>query len=184
MTGGERDPDGSLVSAAVAGDREAFGELLRRHYDRVHRLAWQLTGSRADADDIAQDVCCALVEKLGQFRGQAKFSTWLSGIVLNACRDHHRRRRSFHGVTQKLAVLAGLARGPDGRDLHDRMWIESAVSRLKPALRETVILVVGEDLSHAEAAEILGVAEATVSWRMHEVRRLLGAGAPEPESPS
>ena len=179
MTGGGHDPDGSLVAAAIGGDRAAFGELLRRHYDRIHGLAWQMTGSRADADDIAQDVCCVLVEKIGGFRGEAKFSTWLCGVVFNSCRDHHRRRRSFHGFSQKLAVLAGLARGPDGRDLHDRMWIESAISRLKPALRDTVVLVAGQQLTHAEAAEILGIAEATVSWRMHEVRRILGGRSSE-----
>jgi len=167
------DPDGSLVSAALAGDRAAFEELIRKHYDRIHAIAWQMTGSRADAEDVAQDVCCTLVEKIGGFRGEAKFSTWLCGIVFNCCRDHHRRRRSFHGFTQKLAVLAGLTRGPDGRDLHDRMWIESAVSRLKPAYRDTVVLVAGQQLTHAEAAEILGVTESTVSWRMHEVRRML-----------
>lgn len=173
MAGGEPDPDGPLVSAAVGGDREAFGELLRRHYDRIHALAWQMTGSRADADDIAQDICCALVEKLGGFRGEAKFSTWMCGLVVNRCRDHYRRRRSFHGFTQKLAVLAGLERGSDGRDLHDKVWIDSAVSRLKPAYRDTVVLVAGQQLTHAEAAEILGVTESTVSWRMHEVRRML-----------
>ena len=173
MTGDERDPDGSLVSAAIGGDREAFGELLHRHYDRIHAIAWQMTGSRADADDIAQDVCCLLVEKIGSFRGEAKFSTWLCGIVVNCCRDHHRRRRSFQGFTQKLAVLAGLARGPDGRDLHDQVWIESAIGRLKPAYRDTVTLVVGQQLTHAEAAEVLGITESTVSWRMHEVRRIL-----------
>ncbi len=181
MTGGEHDPDGSLVSAAVGGDREAFGELLRRHYDRIHALAWQQTGSRSDADDIAQDVCCALVEKIGSFRGEAKFSTWLCGIVFNCCRDHHRRRRSFQGLTQRLVVLAGLTRAPDGRDLHDQVWINSAISRLKPAYRDTVVLVAGEQLTHAEAAEILGVTESTVSWRMHEVRRMLAAdGSDEP----
>ena len=176
MTGGEHDPDHSLVSAAIGGDREAFGELLRRHYDRMHGLAWQMTGSRADADDIAQDVCCALVEKIGSFRGEAKFSTWLCGIVVNSCREHHRRRRSFHGFTQKLAVLAGLTQGPDGRDLHDQVWINSAISGLKPAYRDTVVLVAGQQLTHAEAAEILGVTESTVSWRMHEARRMLAAG--------
>ena len=58
------------------------------------------------------------------------------------------------------------------------MWVQSAVARLKPAYREAVVLVAGQQLTHAEAAEILGVAESTVSWRMHEVRRLL---APEKE---
>jgi RNA polymerase sigma factor (sigma-70 family) len=167
------DPDIDLVSAASNGDRDAFAALLDRHHDRIHGLAWQLTGTRADADDIAQDVCCILVEKIASFRGEAKFSTWLCGIVVNACRDFGRRRRSFRGFTDRLAVLAGLAKPEDGRDLHDAMWIRSAIARLKPVYRETVVLVAGQQLTHAEAAEILGVAESTVSWRMHEVRRLL-----------
>ena len=147
--------------------------MLERHYDRIHGLAWQLTGSRADADDVAQDVCCILVERIGSFRGQARFTTWLCGIVFNACRDLHRRRRSFGGVVQRLSVLTGLARGPDGRDLHDAMWVKSAIAGLPPAYRDTVVLVAGQQLTHAEAAAILGVAEARVSWRMHEARRAL-----------
>ena len=156
-----------LVLGSTAHDPAAAERL------PAHAIAWQMLGSRADAEDIAQDVCCTLVEKIGGFRGDAKFSTWLCGIVFNACRDHHRRRRSFTGFAQKLTVLVGLTQGPDGRDLHDRMWIESAVSRLKPAYRDTVVLVAGQQLSHAEAAEILGVTESTVSWRMHEVRKML-----------
>jgi len=167
------DPDADLLSAAIGGDRDAFGALLQRHYNRVHGLAWQLTGSRADADDIAQDVCCTLVEKIATFRGEAKFTTWLCGIVFNACRDLRRRRRSFGGFTERLAVLAGLARAPDGRDLYDAIWLKSAIMRLKPVYREAAILVVGQQLTHGEAAEILGIAESTVSWRMHEVRRLI-----------
>lgn len=168
------DPDADLLSAAVGGDREAFRALIERHYNRIHGLAWQLTGSRADADDIAQDVCCTLVEKIGGFRGEAKFSTWLCGIVFNACRDLRRRKRSFSGFVDRLAVLAGLAQGPDGRDLHDAMWLKSAIARLKPVYRDTAVLVAGQQLTHAEAAAILGVAEATISWRMHEVRRMIG----------
>jgi len=171
----QRDhPDAALVAAAVDGDRAAFAALLERHYDRIHRLAWQLTGSRADADDVAQDVCCTLVEKIASFRGEAKFTTWLCGIVFNACRDLRRRRGSFGAFTERLAVLAGLARGPDGRDLHDAMWVKSAIAKLPPAYREAVALVAGQQLSHKEAAAILGIAEATVSWRLHEVRRMLG----------
>src|SRR4051794_41964310 len=107
------DPDAGLVAAARAGNRDAFDKLLRAHYDRIHGLAWQLTGSRADADDIAQDVCCTLVEKIHGYRGDAKFTTWLHGITFNACRDWRRRRRSFGAFTDKLAVLAGLASPPD-----------------------------------------------------------------------
>lgn len=168
------DPDAVLVAAAVAGDRAAFAGLLERHYDRIHALAWQLTGTRADAEDVAQDVCCTLVERIASFRGEAKFSTWLCRIVFNASRDLRRRRRSIGGLTGRLAVLAGLAKGPDGRDLHDAMWVRSAVSRLPAAYRDTVALVAGQHLTHAEAATILGVAEATVAWRMHEARRRLG----------
>src|SRR3954449_13553626 len=112
------DADADLVAAAAAGDREAFAALLRRHYDRIHGLAWRITGSRADADDIAQDVCCTLVEKIGSFRGEAKFSTWLTGITFNAFRDLRRRRRSFAGLSERLAVLAGLT-APPGRDPYD-----------------------------------------------------------------
>ena len=169
------ETDSALVAAAIAGDRDAFAALLERHYDRIHGLAWQLTGSRADADDIAQDVCCTLVEKLGTYRGQARFTTWLHGITFNACRDLRRRRRSLGAFTDRLAVLVGLAAQPDGRDLYDAIWLNSAIARLKPALRDTAVLVAGQQLSHAEAAAILGVAEATVAWRMHEVRRILSA---------
>ena len=172
-------PDADLAAAAASGDRAAFQTLLERHYDRIHRLAWQLSGSRADADDVAQDVCCTLVEKIGSFRGEAKFTTWLCGIVFNACRDLRRRRRSFGALTERLAVLAGLARGPDGRDLHDAIWLKSAIAKLPATYREAVVLVAGQQLSHAEAAAILGIAESTVSWRMHEVRRMLGGASVE-----
>ncbi|MGH6631931.1 RNA polymerase sigma factor [Sphingopyxis sp.] len=169
------EPD--ILAAAIAGDRDAFETLLRHHYDRIHCLAWQLTGSRADADDIAQDVCCILAEKLSAFRGDAKFTTWLCSIVYNACRDFHRRRSAFTRFTGRLSIMAGLARHPDGRDLYDAIWIESAIARLKPELRDTAVLIAGQQLSHAEAAQILGIAEATVSWRMHEIRRQLAANS-------
>ena len=171
MGDGDGAADHDLAAAAAAGDRAAFEALLRRHYDRIHGLAWQLTGTRADADDVAQDVCLALVERVGTFRGEAKFTTWLTGVTFNACRDWRRRRRSLGGMLDRLSVLAGIGDTPG--DPYDAVWVKSAIARLKPALRETVVLVAGQQLTHAEAAEILGVAENTVAWRMHEARRLL-----------
>jgi RNA polymerase sigma factor (sigma-70 family) len=170
--------DRELAALAAAGNRDAFEWLLRRHYDRIHRLAWRLTGSVVEAEDVAQDVCCKLIEKIDTFKGDAKFTTWLTGIVVNACRDRHRRSGSITRLTQHLGVFAHLSPSPDGRDLHARAWLASALSRLDPALRATIVLVAGEDMSHAEAANALGVAESTVSWRMRQARRLLAA---EPE---
>lgn len=167
------DADRGLVDAALNGDRAAMANLLRRHYDRVHAVAWRLTGSRSDADDIAQEVSCAVVERIDAFRGEAKFSTWLMGIAVNACRDHQRRRRSLSRLRDGVLTLVGLAQGPDGRDLYRQSWLASEVAKLDPRVREAVVLIVGEDLTHAEAACALGVAESTVSWWMHEARRRL-----------
>jgi RNA polymerase sigma-70 factor (ECF subfamily) len=171
------DPDLAEIARAVAGDRAAFEALLRRHYQRIHRIAWRTTGSRTDAEDIAQEVCCTLVEKLGTFQGQSKFTTWLTGIVINACRDHRRRGLTLSRLRDRLAVLAGLAPRPDGRDAYRLSWLSSELARLDPLLRDTIVLIVGEDLTHAEAAQALGVAESTVSWRMHAARKQLSAPA-------
>ena len=166
--------DDDLVSLASQGNRTAFEALLRRHYDLMHRVAWRVTGSQTDAQDICQDVCCALVERIASFRGEAKFTTWLVGIVRNACHDHHRRHSTLTRLKGHLAVLAGMAALPDGRDLFRRSWLASELARLSPLLRETVVLVVGEGMTHAEAATALGVSESTISGRMHEVRRQAG----------
>jgi RNA polymerase sigma-70 factor (ECF subfamily) len=166
--------DDDLVSLAMQGNRAAFEALLRRHYDLMHRVAWRMTGSQTDAQDICQDVCCALVERIASFRGEAKFTTWLVGIVRNACHDHHRRYQTLTRLKGHLAVLAEMAAPPDGRDLFRRSWLASELARLSPLLRETVVLVVGEGMTHAEAATALGVSESTISGRMHEVRRQAG----------
>ena len=170
--GGATDDD--LVSLATQGNRAAFEALLRRHYDLMHRVAWRMTGSQTDAQDICQDVCCALVERIASFRGEAKFTTWLVGIVRNACHDHHRRHSTLTRLKGHLTVLAGMATPPDGRDLFRRSWLASELARLSPLLRETVVLVAGEGMTHAEAAIALGVSESTISGRMHEVRRQAG----------
>lgn len=165
------DRDRHLVERAARGDRIAFEILLRQHYELMHRVAWRLTGSRTDAQDIAQEVCCTLVEKIGSFKGEAKFTTWLIGIVRNACHDHRRRGSALTRLRRHLSVVAGLQHPPDGRDLYRRSWLASELAQLEPVLRETVVLVVGEGLTHAEAALALGVAESTVSGRIHEARR-------------
>ena len=165
--------DSELVNQALRGDRVAFQRLVERHYDRVYRIAYRMLGSAADAEDIAQDVCIVLATKLENFGGRSRFTTWLTTIAMNACRDFLRRRKSSQALTAKYVVQRAIEEAePDGAEGRSD-WLNQAMQSLESSLRETVVLVVAEELSHAEAAEILGCAESTVSWRMHNVRKRL-----------
>ena len=83
--------DNALALQAAAGDRAAFARLIDRHFDRIHALAWRFAGGPPDCEDLAQDVCMALGQKIRSFRGDAGFTTWLYRVVLNAARDRWRR---------------------------------------------------------------------------------------------
>lgn len=181
-TDGERagdDPDAVLVASAKGGDRAAFGKLLERHYDRMHRVAWRITGSSHDAEDIVQEVCCALPGKLDGFRGEARFTTWLTGIVTNACLDHRRRAGALSRLKDRFSFFAPKS-GGDGRDLYAGTWIASTLAKLPQEIRDTIVLVAGEGMSHEEAGQALGVAANTISWRLHMARKkLLAMGVNE-----
>ncbi len=165
--------DESLARTAAGGDMAAFAALAERHYDRVFRLAFRLTGSRAEAEDLTQDICMALPARLAGWRGEARFSTWLYRVVVNAAHDRRRRSaaraRAADGwgdwESSRRAAAADAAEAGD--------WLARAMGALSPELRDTVALVVGEALTQAEAAAVLGVAEGTVAWRMAEVKRRL-----------
>jgi RNA polymerase sigma-70 factor (ECF subfamily) len=167
--------DSELAAAALRGDREAFGRLVERHYDMIYRVAYRYLGSAADAEDIAQDVCVTLATRLGNFGNRSRFSTWLVAIVINRCRDFLRRRKSSQALTDSYVALRELDEGDHADDQRRSAWLTDTLQCLEPSLRETVVLVVAEELSHAEAAEILGCAESTVSWRMHMAKKALRA---------
>ncbi|MGE0008881.1 MAG: RNA polymerase sigma factor [Parvibaculaceae bacterium] len=165
--------DLDLVRLAQDGDRAAFRLLLERHYGMLFRVAYRFLGSRTEAEDAAQEMAMTLAQKIGGFAGRSRFSTWAYQIALNHCRDHARRRKSLARV-QASFIEVDAHRSADWADSDRRVrWLYQAIGRLKPDLRETALLVLAEDLSHAEAGEVLGVKAATVSWRMHEVRRHL-----------
>lgn len=163
--------DNELAGWAAAGDADAFRALLERHYDGMFRLAFRFTGNRADAEDVAQDVCVLLADRLGAFRGEAKFTTWLYRIVINACRDRARRRATGQRATADFAAVEDLRRAADAERSEQLAWVRDMLSRFTEDIRETAVLVLGEQLSHGEVAMILGVKESTVSWRMHELRK-------------
>lgn len=165
--------DLELARRAGNGDKAAFQEILERHYDTVYRIAVRFTGNEADGADIAQDVCLSLADKIASFRGKSQFSTWLYRIVINACRDFARRQKTVHTLQDNYAVFRERDDADTRHNAERRDWLNETVQGLPPQLRETALLVLGEDLNHADAARALGCAESTVSWRMHKVRKKL-----------
>jgi len=165
--------DLDLALKAKTGDGTAFRLLLERHYDVIYRLARRLLGSAVEAEDLAQDICLGLAARIASFRGESRFSTWLYRVVVNACRDHRRKQAARTRTQADYMAFAAHASADWADGVARQDWLKAALARLDDTLRETALLVVGEELSHAEAAEILGIAETTVSWRMHEVRKRL-----------
>ncbi|WP_282606729.1 RNA polymerase sigma factor [Pelagibius sp. Alg239-R121] len=167
--------DSALAVQAGNGDAAAFKVLLERHYDGVYRIAFRFTGVREDAEDIAQAVCTSLAGKLRSFKGEARFTTWLYRIVVNAAQDHHRRQSATTRLHESYSVISELMRGAEAETARELRWLYDALQRVGEDLRETAVLVLAEGLTHAEAADVLEIKESTVSWRMHELRKELKA---------
>ena len=172
-------PDETLASAAAGGDRAAFALLVERHYDRIYGLAYRLIGARAEAQDLAQDICAALPVKLRHWRGEARFTTWLFRVVMNAAHDL-RRRQATHAKAASGWGDWEIARQDEIKvQAAAQDWLAQAMARLSVELRDTVALVLGEEMTQAEVALVLGVSEGTVAWRMSEVKKRLRAIAAE-----
>ena len=115
--------------------------------------------------------------KLGRaisgFDSRSAFTSWLYRITLNAVRDHQRGKRRYASRLDEFAVDARHADGPEAEQNLARHELWATVQRLPDKQRDAVLLIYGEERSHAEAAEILGCAEKTVSWHVHQARKKL-----------
>lgn len=164
--------DTDLVNRANAGDGDAFATLLARHYDRIFGFAFRLTGSRSEAEDLTQDICAALPNKLRHFQGRARFSTWLYRVVLNASHDRRRKQATQKQASDQWGDWEKSRTAAIAEDAERIDWLTQAMRALSDDLRDTLALIL-DDRTHAQAAEILGVSEGTVSWRMSEAKKRL-----------
>ncbi len=163
-----------LVRKAAGGSTAAFAALIDASYERIYAMAWRWAGSSVDAEDITQDVCIKLGKAIRGFRGDAAFTTWLYRITYNATIDHLRARQRMQAAepSQILKLIDGPGSTTPESDLIDaELWDQ--VRALPPQQRDTVLLVYAQELSHGEAALILGCSEKTVSWHLHEARKKL-----------
>jgi RNA polymerase sigma-70 factor (ECF subfamily) len=168
--------DQGEVERAAGGCASALAALIEAHYGSIYRMAWRLVGTREEAQDVAQDVCVKLASAVRSFRGDAEFSTWLYRVAYNTAIDHIRAREKLRrGERPDVVVLfqGRVAQSAEAALDGSELWDE--VRRLPPQQRDAVILVYAEDLSHAEAAAVMGCSEKTVSWHLHAARKRLRA---------
>lgn len=166
--------DAELIGRARGGDGTAFGQLVERHYDFVYRVAYRWLGRKQDAEDAAQEVCIRLVKAIRDYNGSGAFTSWLYPMALNAARDIGRKRSRDAVKTEAFGlhvVVENSGQADDGEERTQELW--QAVSLLPDKQREAVLLVYGEGLNHAAAADAMGILEATVSWHIHEAKKRL-----------
>jgi RNA polymerase sigma-70 factor (ECF subfamily) len=183
--------DASLLAAHVAGDPDAFTELVRRHRDRLWAVALRTTGDPEDAADALQDALVSAFRNAASFRGDSAVTTWLHRVVVNACLDRMRRRRARPTVPLPEEDGEGHHGVADPRDDLDRLELRMEIDRALRALpddqRAAIVLVDVEGRSVAEAAEMLGVPEGTVKSRCSRGRARLAialAGLRNPDAGS
>jgi RNA polymerase sigma-70 factor, ECF subfamily len=163
--------DVELLRAHVDGDKAAFGELVRRHRDRLWAVALRTIGDREEAADAVQDALLSAHRSAARFRGDSAVTTWLHRIVVNACLDRIRRRQAHPTVPLPDGSHSD-DRVPSGREPaapvldHDTaLVVRQALAALPVEQRAALVLVDVQGYPVAEAAEILGVAEGTIKSR-------------------
>ncbi|KUG52480.1 RNA polymerase subunit sigma [Serinicoccus chungangensis] len=161
--------DLTLLRRHQDGDHEAFGEIFRRHRDRMWAVALRTTRDPELASDAVQDAFLNAFRRAGSFRGDAQVTTWLHRITVNACLDRLRRSRPTVELEGHEPV--------DPRDRHTsvevRLDVQDALARLPEGQRLALVLVDMHGLSIAEAAAVLEVAEGTVKSRCSRGREAM-----------
>ena len=180
--------DLDLVRLAQAGDVEAFGELVERNRRAVFRAALACVGSPAEADDVAQEAFVTAFRKLGTFRGDAQFRTWLLSITWRKAID---RRKS---ATRWLRLTFSPPRDDSGEDAFDYMEripsmgrsqeesvvddelqqnVMRLIGTLPRKLRDALLLAGTGEHTYEQISKMLGAPLGTVKWRVSEARRVL-----------
>lgn len=163
--------DASDVAAAAAGDVRAFERVYRRHVARIHSTAVRMLGAE-EADDATQDVFVRAWQRLGQFRGDSAFGTWLFRLAVNVMLS----RREVVATRHKRHVDdAEIVEALSSPDPSPEMGVDfqAAIERLPPGMRQIFVLHDIEGYKHDEIASMLGIAQGTSKSQLHRVRMIL-----------
>ena len=169
--------DHALAIAAAGGDMAAFEQLYARHNRRVYSLCLRMTQNVAEAEDLAQEAFIQLFRKIGSFRGESAFTTWLHRLTVNQVLMHFRKRSvKLERTTEEGETPVQVVRGtenPNKMPVLDRISLERALTQLPPGYRSVFVLHDIEGHEHDEIAKILGVAVGTSKSQLHKARMKL-----------
>ena len=171
---GDRADD---VALAASGDRRAFERLYRAHVNHVYSICVRMSGDRARAEELTQDVFVRVWEKLSLFRGESAFSTWLHRLAVNVVLNDRKvegRERSRSATTDDEDGDGSAVLGANSPPAHaERMDLEAAIALLPPGARRVFVLHDVEGYKHEEIAEMLGVTSGGSKAQLHRARLLL-----------
>lgn len=170
------DPDAWDVARAVAGDAQAFADLVSRLEGRVFRFILRQVSGGPEAEDLTQDTFLEVYRNIHRFRGASKFSTWVMGIALNISRNYRTRapERRYHFQSDEVleTVDDGAASPRRQVEVGEQLRaVQSGIDALPDDLRESLVLVALEGMSYEQAAEVADVPIGTVKNRVFRARK-------------
>ncbi len=173
----ESASESELVARSAAGDIDAFGQLYEMHRRRVYSLCLRMMGNPADAEDMTQEVFIQVHRKIGSFRGEAAFTTWLHRLTVNQILMHFRKRNVRLETTteegdMKDLIQPGTER-PRAMPIVDRIALEQAIKKLPPGYRSVFLLHDVQGYEHEEIARILDCSVGTSKSQLHKARMKL-----------
>jgi RNA polymerase sigma-70 factor (ECF subfamily) len=169
--------DHALAQKAGQGDMSAFEELYRRHYRRVYSLCLRMTQNVSEAEDLAQEAFVQLFRKIGSFRGESAFTTWLHRLTVNQVLMHFRKRSvrdektTEEGETPDQTVMG--TENPNRMPVVDRIALDNAIAQLPRGYRTVFVLHDVEGYEHEEIGRMLGCAVGTSKSQLHKARMKL-----------
>jgi RNA polymerase sigma-70 factor (ECF subfamily) len=173
----DREISAEIIESCRLGDRDAFRALYDMYKDPVYSISlYFFHGDEAMASDVSQQVFLKLMTSIGQFRGDAEFSTWLYRLVVNACMDAARRRKPDAVIPDRLRMEAFAGPGSQEEDYARAQMansVRAAVSALPPKFRIAVLLRYFEDLSYEQMAKALHCSMGTVASRLSRGHKIL-----------
>lgn len=163
-----------LAQSATKGNMAAFEELYNRHHRRVYSLCLRMLQNAAEAEDLTQEVFIQLYRKIGSFRGDSAFTTWLHRLTVNQVLMHFRKRTvKFEKTTEEGETPVQIVAGTENQakmPIVDKIALESAIAQLPNGYKNVFVLHDVEGYEHEEVAKILGCSVGTSKSQLHKAR--------------